>query len=90
MSMVLTYHIEVSLIASLRCPRIESCVMSCKGFPGTVEIVCHQVDKVQVPVQKKPKSAKQDSINNLVGHSLGERSWLLRNGAPQKKKKKKN
>lgn len=50
------YHIQVSVIPSLGCPREERCVVSSVRLPWPVKVVGHQVEKVQVPaLQKKVK-----------------------------------
>ena len=47
------YHIQVSVIPSLGCPREERRVVSSVWLPWPVKVVGHQVEKVQVPALQK-------------------------------------
>jgi len=45
-----TYNIESALvISSVSRSGIKGCISSCYIFPGTMQIICHYIDEMQVP-----------------------------------------
>lgn len=44
-----THHVEVAVISSVDITGVKATVVSSHRLPGTVQIICHQVDEVQLP-----------------------------------------
>lgn len=45
-----TYNVEVDIATSVSRAFVQRAVLSSVSFPGAVEVICHHVEVVQIPV----------------------------------------
>lgn len=61
-----TYHILLSSYPTLSLPFVEGAVMPCGLFPGAVEVIGHEVDEVQAPVEGVEARRDKDILHPLL------------------------